>query len=767
MVLPRQSLAAFGPNLHSRRRQRRDIARTGAAPMIPRGSFLIVSLESGSMVFCCCSSEVWQSGCSVVFDTSILVEPSCSALEWSEYAQTFVALEALHHNESNNHQGRTLSQVKDTLPLPGIIVLQYMPIATLLSLVLILEQVEPPLEGDDSVESQPLLLSCLKSQLVGTFLFWEANRIDSVIQLQFMDHLYVLRTKSLLVSPQTSRQATMVYQILPNTKITFVSSPKISLKDISIPKVVPEIFLSPTAQYLVDTLTCLESAQFLSPASQLRFILLNGPPGTGKTYAVKSAVQAVPFCKLVALQGSQIMAVGHVGEAARDLQVSFQTAMGQNHPTLIFLDEFDALVTNESMETVLASLMDIIAQHHGGCVILVAATNRIDVIPPSLRRRFDHEIVMTPPRAEDRLKILRNLLDEALDVGETEFPSSSELMELARDCVGCVPSDLSAIVRKACLAHVQDPFTPLIDLLTSAALIVGASALRDAAINAPPRTTWDDIAGDAGGAKKALRQAIEWPRTRKAAFDALGLVPPKGILLYGPPGCAKTTLARAAAGAAGVAFISLDPADVYASSFVGDAEAIVRRAFSLARAASPCILFFDEIDAIIGSPTDDSMNMARGTSAEARVLSTFLNEMDGVDNSPVDGVMVLGATNRPWTLDAALLRPGRLDKIIYVPPPDREARRSLLKKQTMNWPMCVTDAQMEILVDLSDSLTGAEIVGCCRDAARAALRQSAAKSESFSIDLCLLKQCLLETHPLLKQGAPLEEFKRFQSTHKR
>jgi SpoVK/Ycf46/Vps4 family AAA+-type ATPase len=236
--------------------------------------------------------------------------------------------------------------------------------------------------------------------------------------------------------------------------------------------------------------------------------------------------------------------------------------------------------------------------------------------------------------------------------------------------------------------------------------------------------------------KTALRQAIEWPRTKRFAFERLGLVPPRGILLHGPPGCAKTTLARAAAGASAVAFLALSPAEVYASSYVGEAEAVVRRAFTLARSVAPCVLFFDEIDSILsggggsGGTSNDSNNhgmnrSGRGSSAEARVLSTFLNEMDGVDGTGgKDGVLVLGATNRPWAVDAALLRPGRLgDKIIYVPPPDMEARRSILELQSRHW-KGRESLNLDALASqaISGQMTGAEIVGACREAAMRLLR---------------------------------------------
>jgi SpoVK/Ycf46/Vps4 family AAA+-type ATPase len=366
--------------------------------------------------------------------------------------------------------------------------------------------------------------------------------------------------------------------------------------------------------------------------------------------------------------------------------------------------------------------------------------------------------------------------------------TTEDLHEVADLCVGYVAADLVALVRQASLAHmmktdnsetrVRAPTTNTSckDYLLRAMEQVGASALRDAAMTAPLTTTgWDDIAGEAGGAKKALRQAIEWPRTKREAFVLLGLTPPRGILLHGPPGCAKTSLARAAAGAAGVAFVSLAPADVYASSYVGDAEAIVRRSFDLARSAAPCVLFFDEIDAILGVMSDDGNDsaggLARGHSAEARVLSTFLNEMDGVDGSWKDGVLVLGATNRPWTLDAALMRPGRFDKIIYVPPPDREGRRAIFEMQTRNWRANRTtknddpiDIDYLAIDEISGNMTGAEIKGACQEAAMHALREytEGEISEPVVRQKNLLHALSL-VKPLLSDPSQMESFRLFES----
>ena len=250
------------------------------------------------------------------------------------------------------------------------------------------------------------------------------------------------------------------------------------------------------------------------------------------------------------------------------------------------------------------------------------------------------------------------------------------------------------------------------------------------------------------------------------------MVPPKGILLYGPPGCAKTTLARAAAATSGAAFVSLSPADVYASSYVGEAESIVRKAFTLARSASPCILFFDEVDSILGSENSEAgapeMNRSgRGSSAEARVLSTFLNEMDGVDGTSTDGVLVLGATNRPWTLDAALLRPGRFDKVIYVPPPDYEGRLSILRMYCEKWKANDIDVQYLASESLTGSMTGAEIVGACRVAAMDAIRDAhtrnnLSKGETIEVKQEYLEVRLKTTKPLLSSPEVLDDFLRFE-----
>lgn len=235
-------------------------------------------------------------------------------------------------------------------------------------------------------------------------------------------------------------------------------------------------------------------------------------------------------------------------------------------------------------------------------------------------------------------------------------------------------------------------------------------------------------------------------------------------MLHGPPGCAKTTLARAAAGSESVAFLSLSPADVFSSSFVGEAEAVIRKAFATARAAAPCILFMDELDAVLASKADQGSQMHRsgGSSAESRVLSTFLNEMDGVTSKSDDGVLVIGATNRPSTLDAALLRPGRFDKVIYVPQPDFQGRLAIFKSQKFQY-LKEKDFLSLASDAMSGSMTGAEIVSACHQASTQLLRREMnGVSLSSDIEISAVEDALKAIKPLLSDSRILEQYFEFE-----
>ncbi|GAX20211.1 hypothetical protein FisN_12Hh056 [Fistulifera solaris] len=534
----------------------------------------------------------------------------------------------------------------------GKITFLSLPALPLLSLSI---QIQSDEKVDDDILS-PLLFTCIKRQMIGCPVLW-SNKICTAFTIHDSFRMWNCQVQAVQLESQHV-QVSYPFSlgiIYPSTRITIhIEHEEKNTSPLSTTALTT---LSPAAQLLYETLHCLQAGQIHVP----RYFLWTGPPGVGKTYSVQ---QVLPWCQFHTVQGNLSSLLPTI------------TKNSSMKPTLVFLDECEAMASNDEGAATLAYWLDEWSYSSTSLVLVVAATNRVDDLPASLRRRFHKEMHFMPPNAEERCTILQQLLQKWWPVADL---TTDDLREVADLCVGYVAADLVALVRQASLAHMMD--TDNSETSTEAPNIykgyllramkqVGASALRDAAMTAPLTTTsWDDIAGEAGGAKKALRQAIEWPRTKRKAYELLGLTPPRGILLYGPPGCAKTSLARAAAGASGVAFVSLAPADVYASSYVGDAEAIVRRSFDLARSAAPCVLFFDEIDAILGVMSDDGNvsagGLARGHSAEARVLSTFLNEMDGVDGSWQDGVLVLGATNRPWTLDAALMRPGRFDKIIY------------------------------------------------------------------------------------------------------
>jgi SpoVK/Ycf46/Vps4 family AAA+-type ATPase len=631
--------------------------------------------------------------------------------------------------------------------------------------------------NDDTLS---LLLSCWKRQLVGKVIL-RNTAVSCRLQFshpqtaskQYYGEVTSFSAMRVMGSQQRYSSPSSLdgfYKIMPSTRITITMN--VEKDDNQRQKITASAKSpSPAATTLAETIHCIQQGCHSVP----RTFLLSGPPGTGKTYSVTwTWQQHSDNVHLCSLRGSELL---QSTRPALALQREFEKLAAKTHNNnndnfvqsravgILFLDECDALVAGgegTSVSDMLAHLLDGVA-HRWSNLIVVGATNRVDSFPAHVRRRFDVEIPMAPPNVQERAAILQRLLETLSPsrVGTaTALPITTQVVQyIAESCVGFVPADLAALVRQAWLLSLQEQSEAItVQHLKTAQKSVGSSALRDAAI--PPATRWDDIAGDPGGAKTALRQAIEWPRTKAKQFQALGLTPPRGILLYGPPGCAKTTLARAAAGASGIAFLSLSPAQVYASSYVGEAEAVIRRAFTLARSAAPCILFLDEIDSIFDTGSGGG---GRGSSAEARVLSTFLNEMDGVDIAGNDGVLVLGATNRPWTLDSALLRPGRLgDKIIYLPPPDAEARLAILKMQfefllneVENWNE--RDTNWDGMVELSDGMTGAELVGACQEAKMHWMRDGDSSREPFDYVL----KALNGVKPLLSDPLALEPFSIF------
>lgn len=412
-------------------------------------------------------------------------------------------------------------------------------------------------------------------------------------------------------------------------------------------------------------------------------ILLHGPPGVGKTLLVSTVAQ---YCRaqMVTIYGPEIFGP-YVGESEEKLRQKFGQASRMaledpQRPVMVFIDELDALTPHRTdaqahesrVVAQLLTLMDGVASR--GRVVVIAATNRPNSIDPALRRpgRFDREIRMEVPGESNRLKIIRGLIK---DMPHTLI--ETELSSLARMTNGFVGADLEALCRESALSAVHREITSGTTMSVmggSGVKVTLADFKRSFKMNAPSLqrgygvvvepVRWTDIGG-LEQVKTQLRQAVEWPVLYKDTFSRLGLKAPRGILLYGPPGCSKTTLVKAIATNSGAAFLSVNGAALY-SSYVGDSEKTIRETFHQARLSAPSIIFFDEIDTIVGKRNFSAGGSGDGggDSVQERVLSTMLNEMDGVENAV--GVLIVAATNRVDLIDKALLRPGRFDRVVYV-----------------------------------------------------------------------------------------------------
>lgn len=462
-----------------------------------------------------------------------------------------------------------------------------------------------------------------------------------------------------------------------------------------------------------------------------RGLLLYGPPGTGKTSLVQAMVRE---CNAhLTMINPYSVHKAHAGEGEKFLREAFSEAYSQasqGRPAIIFIDELDAICPRrdnkrEQESRIVGQLLTLMDGNKKTVklphVVVVASTNRVDAIDPALRRpgRFDSEIEVTVPSLEERLQILK------LYTKNLHLDSTVDLQTIAASCNGYVGADLQALCREAALlAHRrlsnssedEKVHTLIMADWESARSQVRASMTRGVTKEVST-VLWDDIGG-LQDLKKKLQQAVEWPIKHAAAFARLGISPVRGVLLHGPPGCSKTTLAKAAAHAAQASFFSLSGAELY-SKYVGEGEALLRRTFQSARLAAPSILFFDEADAIAPKRTGPGGNSGNVTVGE-RLLSTLLTEMDGLELAT--GIIVLAATNRPKAIDAALLRPGRFDMVLYVPPPDVQGRHEILRIHTRKMKLG-EDVDLVKIAECTELFTGADLEGLCREAGMAALRE--------------------------------------------
>ena len=461
-------------------------------------------------------------------------------------------------------------------------------------------------------------------------------------------------------------------------------------------------------------------------------ILLYGPPGNGKTLLARALANEIG-AYFITINGPEIMSKFY-GESEQRLREIFQEAE-KNAPSIIFIDEIDAIapkreeVTGEVEKRVVAQLLTLMDGIKGReKVIVIGATNRLEAIDPALRRpgRFDREIEIKPPDTKGRKEILQ------VHTRNMPLAEDVDIDKLAEITYGYTGADLAALAKEAAITalrrFIQEKKINLEQQTVPAEILkelkvtmrdfldamktIQPTLLREVYVEVP-KVRWSDIGG-LDNVKQQLREAAEWPLRFPELFERSGITPPKGILLFGPPGTGKTMLAKAVATESGANFIAVRGPEIL-SKWVGESEKAIREIFRKARQAAPTVIFFDEIDAIapIRGYTHDS-------GVTERIINQLLAEMDGI--VPLNKVVVIAATNRPDILDPALLRPGRFDRLIYVPPPDKGARVEILKVHTRSVPLA-EDVSLEEIAEKTEGYTGADLAALVREATLRAIRE--------------------------------------------
>ncbi len=457
-------------------------------------------------------------------------------------------------------------------------------------------------------------------------------------------------------------------------------------------------------------------------------VLLHGPPGTGKTLIAK-AVASESGAHFISIQGPEIMNKFY-GQSEENLRMKFEEAE-KNTPAIIFIDELDSIapkrgeVHGEVERRVVAQMLTLMdGLKARGQLIVIAATNRVDDVDPALRRpgRFDREIEIGVPDRNGRKEVLQ------IHTRGMPLTKSFEIDHFANITYGFVGADLAALAREAAMKALRR-YLPEIDLekpipteilskmkvtkndFQDALREIEPSALREIMIEVP-RVTWDDIGG-LDEIKQQLCEAVEWPLKFPDSFKDLGIRPPRGILLYGAPGTGKTLLAKAVAHESQANFISIKGPEVL-SKWVGESEKAVREIFKKAKQAAPSIVFLDELDAI--APRRGLSNDSRVTE---RIVNQMLTSIDGLES--MEGVVIIGATNRPDIIDPGLLRAGRFDRLILVSAPDLGTRHKIFEVHTRNMPL--KKVSIKELAKRTEGYSGADIESLCREAGIIAMRK--------------------------------------------
>ena len=460
-------------------------------------------------------------------------------------------------------------------------------------------------------------------------------------------------------------------------------------------------------------------------------VLLHGPPGTGKTMIAKAVASEVN-AHFKSINGPEIISK-YYGESEKQLREVFVEA-SENSPAIIFIDEIDSIcpkredVSGEVERRVVAQMLSLMDGMQGRSnVVVIGATNRQDAIDPALRRpgRFDREIEIGVPDREGR--------QEIMEIHTRQMPISDDFnMEwILENTYGFVGADLAALVRESAMKALRR-YLPEIDLeeeeippevlekmevkmddFREAIRDVEPSALREIYVEVP-KVTWGEVGG-LEEVKDRLKESVEWPLSFPERFEHFGIKPPRGIVLFGAPGTGKTLLAKAIANEAQANFISIKGPEMV-SKWVGESEKAVREIFKKAKQSAPSIIFLDEFESIAGVRSSNSMT--GGSDVSNRVVNQLLASMDGVES--LDGVIVVAATNRPEMIDPALMRSGRFERVLHVPPPDALARQAILDIHTEGMPL--SKFSLKDVLSRMDGFTGADIEAVCREAALIAMR---------------------------------------------